>query len=308
MKVTIEAAGYRPVKKGEKAGICCCSNGQKRENQPQIEKLVKVLDEIGIEAVLSPWIYADASGRAAEAKERAQALMDFYRDPEIKIIFDISGGDLANEILPYLDYDLIRKSSKQFYGYSDLSVILNALYTKSGVSSGLYQIRNIVRNCAEKQILDVRKSILKEEVSVDGLFCCEADVLQGEELLADGLSGTLAGGNIRCFLKLAGTSYWPDVTGKILLLESLGGEAPRIVTGFAQLFQMGVFDQVKGVILGTFTELEQAENQPSVWELLKPFVPEALPIMKTPQIGHGSNSKALMIGGRVSIRSEEISD
>ncbi len=31
---------------------------------------------------------------------------------------------------------------------------------------------------------------------------------------------SLSEGNIRCFLKLSGTAYMPDLNGKILLLES----------------------------------------------------------------------------------------
>ena len=42
--------------------------------------------------------------------------MDFYKNDEIKAIFDISGGDIANGILPYIDYDVIASSSKLFWG------------------------------------------------------------------------------------------------------------------------------------------------------------------------------------------------
>ncbi len=54
--------------------------------------------------------------------------MDFFTDDSIAAIFDISGGNSANQILPYLDYTVIREHPKPFVGMSDVSVILNAIY------------------------------------------------------------------------------------------------------------------------------------------------------------------------------------
>lgn len=77
-------------------------------------------------------------------RERANALLSFYSDKSIKAIFDISGGDIANELLDFLDYDLIKNNPKPFWGYSDLTTILNAIYRKTGVPSYLYQIKNLI--------------------------------------------------------------------------------------------------------------------------------------------------------------------
>ena len=78
--------------------------------------------------------------------------MSFYKDAEIKGIFDISGGDVANGILPYLDYDVIANSPKIFLGYSDLTTVLNAIYQKTGRASVLYQIRKLIYEHKEEQI------------------------------------------------------------------------------------------------------------------------------------------------------------
>ncbi len=84
--------------------------------------------------------------------------------------------------------------------------------------------------------------------------------------------------------------------GKILLLESLGGESGQIATLFNQLDDIGVFDQVSGVLLGTFTNYEKAELTLSVYDILKMHVSDKLPVACTRDIGHGHNSKAIMIG------------
>ena len=58
------------------------------------------------------------------AVEKANQLNELFANPDIKAIFDVSGGDAANELLPYLDYDVIKDSGKVFHGYSDLSYLI----------------------------------------------------------------------------------------------------------------------------------------------------------------------------------------
>ena len=69
--------------------------------------------------------------------------MKFYEDDSVTDIFDVSGGDMANEILSYLDFQTIAYEKKHFWGYSDLTTIINAIYARTGKSSVLYQIRNL---------------------------------------------------------------------------------------------------------------------------------------------------------------------
>ena len=110
------------------------------------------------------------------------------------------------------------------------------------------------------------------------------------------MKGILVGGNIRCLLKLAGTEYWPDMHGKILLLESLGGLVPQMTTYLNQLKQIGVFDQINGILLGTFTKMEEEKAVPSMVELVKRYAGIELPIARTDEIGHRTNAKGIVIG------------
>lgn len=138
------------IKAGSKIGIVCCSDGQKREYAEKIRHLEAVLKSIGLQPVFSDHIYVSKEGISSTAQERAAALMNFYRNDEIKGIFDISGGDLANGILPYLDYDVIADSDKIFWGYSDLTTVINAIYARTGEASVLYQIRNLIYDHGEQ--------------------------------------------------------------------------------------------------------------------------------------------------------------
>lgn len=271
-------------------GIVCCSNGQREEWRPQNEALAAVLAEMDCRAVFSPCIYAVDGVASGSGQERAAALMKFYLDDTIDMICDISGGDIANEVLDFLDYEAIARHPKPLFGYSDLTTVLNAVYTKTGVQNVLYQLKNLVYSRGEMQ----RRVFAEYLRGGEELFRFPVDFLQGERM-----EGTLVGGNVRCLLKLAGTPYFPDMHGKILLLEALGGEREQLITYFSQLRQMGVFELVSGVLLGTFTKMEEKQLRPTAGELLLRYVPASLPVAKTALIGHGADSRGAVIGGQV---------
>ena len=278
------------MKKGDKAAIVCCSNGQAATSETTIKKLQNTLEQIGIIPVFSTFIYEKESVFSGTAKERADSLMHFYQDDTIKAIFDISGGDLANEILPYLDFSIISKSDKLFWGYSDLTTIINAIYTKTQKPSVLYQIRNLIYENSETQIAHFTNTIM-ESGTQNELFSFAYDFVQ-----KDTMEGIVVGGNIRCLLKLAGTEYFPDINDKILFLEAYHGAVPQIVTYLSQLKQMGVFDKISGILLGTFTAMESLKHSPTVVDFVKQYAGTNIPIAKTSDIGHGTDSKGIVIG------------
>lgn len=256
------------LKKGDKVALVCNSDPRREEERSQILQLVEKLENIGIIPVHGDYLYESLSGQ-----ERAKILMDVYRHEEIKMIFDVSGGNQANGVLPHLAYEEIAKSPKIFCGYSDLTTVINAIYAKTGKASVLYQIRNILH------------------MEHEDLFHIDYEMVQGQTL-----QGIVVGGNIRCFLKLAGTSYMPDLTGKILLLEARNGLTAQIDTCMAQLSQLGAFEKVSGVLLGTFTKLEAIKGMPRPEEILKQYVRDDLPVAVTRDIGHGMDAKAIWIG------------
>ena len=276
---------------GDKIGIVCCSNGQKTTYAEKIKRLENTLINIGLQPVFSDYIYEKESIFSGIAKERANALMNFYKDDEIKGIFDISGGDVANGILSYLDYDVIANSSKMFWGYSDLTTVINAIYKKTRKASVLYQIRNLIYEHKEEQIADFINTAMHNERD---LFHIDYKFIQQSKM-----RGIVVGGNIRCFLKLAGTEYMPELNDKILLLESFGGTVAKMETYLCQLKQIGAFDKVAGIIFGTFTEMDRENYIPTIETLVKRTVGQDLPIVVTRNIGHGTDSKGMIIGQEI---------
>ncbi|MCM1159455.1 MAG: LD-carboxypeptidase [Bacteroidales bacterium] len=296
-----------------KAGITVCSDGLPPSGAEVKRQLRDVLEKVGITPVFSDYLYAGKGKRSGTAKKRADALMEFYANPEIDAVFDISGGDIANEILPYLDYTRIAEARnragkpKRFWGYSDLTVVLNAIYAKTGNSGVLYQVRHLTEDKNAGLLTNFADAVCPAEDSVhpvkngNGLFDFGYSFIQGEEL-----SGVVVGGNIRCLLKLAGTEYFPDLTDKILFLEARSGLEPQIITYFSQLRQLGAFDKVNGLLLGTFTQLEREEvkgleeehriEMSVAGRLVKELVGKKLPVARTAEIGHAADSKGIIIG------------
>lgn len=278
---------------GDRVAVVCCSNGQTYKNEDKIRLLGDVLQRQGLSPVFSSHIYRKDSVFSGTGKERAESLMQYYRDDTVRAVFDISGGDIANEILPYLDYDLIAHSNTMFWGYSDLTTVINAIYAKTGAPSVLYQIRNLIGQDGQRQCENWIDSVLH---GGDALFDVAYRMVQGRSM-----QGVLVGGNIRCLLKLAGTPYWPDMTGKVLLLEAYHGEVPQMVTYLNQLKQIGVFEQIRGILLGTFTQMEEEKRQPDVLKLVQQCAGMEIPVAKTEYIGHGADSKAVIIGREISL-------
>ena len=298
-----------------KIGIAACSDPLKTGFQKKMGQLQATLQTMDIDVVFSPYIYDRGDGFAGTAKERAEALMAMYRDPEIEAICDLSGGDMANAVLPYLDFACIQQHPKLFWGYSDLTTILNAVYAKTGQIGVLYQLRNLIYDDAENQkqrfsaFVEKTQLVKRSNEATDPqakhfAYTPETDdpgaefltfphtFVQGKQM-----EGVLIGGNIRCFLKLAGTSCIPDFSGKILLLEAMGGGVSQMVTYLAQLKMLGAFEKSKGILLGTFTRMEENREQPDMISLVREIAGWEIPIAKTAHIGHGSNSRAALIGG-----------
>lgn len=306
-----------PLKKGTAVGLAACSDILSLGQRGKIEELKGYLRGLELEPVESPCLYGGelppdkAQGRGEKqraaklsgdtgifsrtAGEKARALMDFYKDPSVGAIFDLSGGDLANEILDFLDFDLIRANPKPLFGYSDVTAVLNAVSAVTGQETILYQARNLVGRCAKEQQAAFADTIVS---GGDALFEVPVRFRQGNFM-----EGVLAGGNIRCLLKLAGTPYLPDFQGKLLFLEGRSGGPARVAAHLAQLRQMGVFRKISGLLLGTFTELELKKEGPELDLLVMRELDHAgIPVAYTPWVGHGPDSRALRIGARCTVQ------
>ena len=278
------------LNKGNKIGIISCSNGLSIKNKNIIEELKLNLKSLDIEMVEGDTLYAKEYNLfSGTGEEKARALEKLFLDKDIKMIFDISGGDLANEVLDFLDFNLIKENPKPFFGYSDLTVLLNAIYSQCHITTYNYQLRNLIGRFKEEQMQNFKDSFIEGK---EDIFNLDYKWINGSHL-----EGIVVGGNIRCLLKLAGTKYMPNFKDKILFLESFSGNSAKMVTYITQYKNLGVFNEVKGIILGEFTEMEREDLKPDIVEILKRVIGEInIPILKTSDLGHGADAKCIPIG------------
>lgn len=117
------------------------------------------------------------------------------------------------------------------------------------------------------------------------------------------MEGVMIGGNIRCFLKLAGTDFQPD---------SAENPAPRShgrrrsADGYVSVpaEMMHAFEQINGILLGTFSQMERDQLTPDMPQLVRQAAGPDLPIARTPYIGHGTDAHAAVIGKFYQISSD----
>lgn len=73
--------------------------------------------------------------RSGSIKELVEELNEFIKNPEVKCIMSAIGGMNSNSLLPYIDYEALRKNPKIIIGYSDVTAILLAIYAKTGITT-----------------------------------------------------------------------------------------------------------------------------------------------------------------------------
>ncbi|ERJ11720.1 S66 peptidase family protein [Haloplasma contractile] len=278
--------------KGDHVGLISCSDGISLDNEPIINELIDVLKNLGLSVFVAKTLYKRHGSFSGTGEDRADEVMSLFLNDTIKAIFDVSGGDSANQVLPHLDYETIKKNRKPFFGLSDLSVLLNAIYHRSSIPTYHYQIRNLVKDKRDSQVEYFTNTFFKGGETKYKLEWIRGNILKG----------TVVGGNLRCFLKLVGTNYCPDFKGKVLFLESLGGRDNRIASYLEQLKQIGALNQISGILLGTFSQMEGESIKPTVDELVLNATRDLdIPIVKTRDLGHGTDAKCIEIGGKINI-------
>lgn len=277
------------LKNGDTVALISCSDGIAWGKRNSVDELIQHLSGWGLRLEEAKTIMQTQYGWSGSPQERAAELNRLCADPNVKAIFDISGGDSANGILPYLDFDQIARSRKPLFGMSDLSVVLNAIYARTGVGGYHYQLMNLVRQHGEQQRQKFYATFFS---GGNDLYDLDFEFLRGEDL-----NGELIGGNLRCLLKLAGTPNFPHARGRVIMLEGLSGRLKRIISMLDQLAQTGALEECSGLLLGTFTELEQYGERDALLDyVLKITATRGIPIVHTTGIGHGSDSGCMILG------------
>ncbi len=228
-----------------------------RIDREELQAAVKKIEALGYKIYIHPQTYAEYGQSAGTAQEKADALHELYKNPEIKAIVAAGGGNRAGWLLEKLDFDLIRKHPKILMGYSDVTALLSAITKKAGQITfhGPVAVR-FGKPFGDEAQLKQCFNLLQGKADADM-------PLSGANVLAKGeASGHLVGGNLSLICSLMGTPYEPDFTGAILFLEDCGDELSHTDRMFSQLRNAGVFDKISGLVLGGFTAPKDTGRRP----------------------------------------------
>jgi muramoyltetrapeptide carboxypeptidase len=241
---------------------------------------------------------------AGTDEERVEDIHNMFLNDDVKLIICLRGGYGASRLLDKIDYGIIKNNPKIFCGYSDITVLQNAFFHKTGLitfagpMAGVDFYKDISEFTAENFWKSVTSS---EPITVN---------YPGKERLSSYRSGIaegrLIGGNLSLFSSLIGTEYLPEPEGKILFLEEVGEVPYRIDRMLNQLRLSGYLGKINGMILASFTDC--IETDPHRKSLkLKDVMEDYLiknfhaPVLYNLKHGHINDNLTIPIGVNVKI-------
>ena len=254
------------------------------------------LRSLGLEPVIGNHVLDKYFYMAGTDADRAADLNGFFADDSIKAIFTTAGGCGSQRVLPFLDYDLIRKHPKPIFGLSDNTSLQNGIYAQTGCSCATgFSLKYDFKN---GHFSDFTKA------SLEAVFKGKNQKIQNGKTLSSGTAeGILIGGCLSTFRNLCGTPFMPDLSGKILLLEDVGEKSYKIGVMLTQLLQQTDFEKVAGIIFGQFTNCNPSEPQDgTVEEMLQEFpqlLSKQIPMISDFAYGHIPNRYVLPLGEKV---------
>jgi muramoyltetrapeptide carboxypeptidase len=266
---------------------------------------------------------------------RCSELHSAFSDPDVKAIVCTIGGLSANELLPHLDYDLIRKHPKILCGYSDITILHHAFFMQCGLRTfygpavipEFGEAGGPMEFTANHFLEMVTKRVERQSIPRSELHTLQFKNWLSEEegngprtlvpapqwkwLKAGKVQGKLYGGCLPSLVQLCGTKYLPDYTGRVLLLELPEGNKPgtpfsldAASCAMADLRNAGILEKVAGMVIGRPYMYD--ETMTAVFE--KMVIDQSygleIPILANVDTGHSDPMLTLPLDAMVSLDSE----
>lgn len=270
---------------------------------------------------------------SATGRERAEDLNAMFADPAIKAVIAALGGDHSVEMLPFIDWDVIRRHPKIFVGYSDVTVLHLAIHHMTGLVT--FQGPSFIGEFGEFPDVmpftaasfeaatmsgqPIGPTPVSEEWTEDSAdWSTGNDATYERKMLLNagsvwvrrGLAeGPLLGGCLESLQHLRGTPFWPDLTGAIVLLEtSEQAPSPATVAGMlADYAVMGVLDHLAGLVVGRPRSYPFEDHALLLKVLEETTRPYGFPVLADIDFGHTSPMLTLPMGVRARLDGEGLS-
>lgn len=270
----------------------------------RFELACEQLRKLGFNPVLAPNIGAVYGYLAGTDEQRLEDFHWAWSQPEARAVLCLRGGMGSARLLPFIDFELVRRNPKIFVGYSDIT----ALHLALGRAADLVTFHGPMFTVPPHTSYTLQSwlaalttrgpmgAISDPELPPSGWVYppYRAIISPGEA------HGPLVGGNITLIRQLMGSPWEIDTTGKILLLEDIEEEPYAFDRMLTQLRQAGKLQAAAGVIVGACTRCESQGTYPEGWGL-EEVIRDQLADLGTPVIyglrfGHTDDICTLPLG------------
>lgn len=259
--------------------------------------------------------------RSGSIVERAEEINEMINDDEVKCIISTIGGMNSNSLLPYIDYETLKKKPKIIIGYSDITAILFAVYVKTGIpafygpalvaSFGEYEPFNEMTYEYFKDILIEKKLpyVYKmPEIWTDEYINWEEQNRSKKSntnswITVNGGSteGRIIIGNLNTMSGIWGSEFYPKIQeGDILFIEDSLLNAATVERSFSFLKINNVFDKISGLILGKHELFDDQRTGKKSYQILEEILDNYnFPFLADVDCSHTHPMFTIPIGARV---------
>ncbi|MBR2290598.1 MAG: LD-carboxypeptidase [Clostridia bacterium] len=310
--------------KGDEVRIVAPSRSMAILGEDCIQIATERLESLGLKVTFAEHVKDfDPDYMCTNAKDRADDLNEAFRDPNVKAILTVIGGFNSNQILKYLDFELIKNNPKILCGFSDITILLDAIYAKTGLvtyygphysSFGMkkgfeytfeYFKRMLMENGGEADVESAKQwsddawfidQENREFIDNPGMFIINEGVAEGN----------IVGGNLCTLNLLQGTEYMPDIANSILFLEDDEMAGKLFLVEFdrdlVSLIGQPGFDTVKGIVIGRCQKSSEMTNEKWIKLIKSKPELEKIPVIAGCDFGHTTPIITFPIGGKASLK------
>ncbi len=257
-------------------------------SEERLESGLEILREAQISPVVADRVFDQARYLAGPDSARVAGVRWALRQPDLEVVWAARGGYGGARLLTELNPDEVAEAGAWLVGFSDVTA-LHALWARADLCS---------IHGANITTLDMWTAEARSELFglLDGTVRNQR--FTGTPKIEGSAEGRLLGGNLTVLGSLAGTGYLPSFDGAILMLEDISERPYRLDRTLTQLLQAGVFEGLRGVVIGQLTRCE-APGEPDygpVDVIADVLAPLRVPIAYGFPFGHEESARAVVLG------------
>ena len=287
-----------PVKKGDIIGLVAPAGPL--INKDNFTAGIQILENKGFKVKFNQKLLNAKGYLAGSDQERADEFNRLWSDPEVKGLVAARGGYGCLRMIDLIDMKQIGRHPKILIGFSDLTVLLNAIYKKTGLVTYHGPVVTTLASIDKKSHTSFFNVLTGNPLKL--IKPSRIKIINGGKA-----NGILMGGNLTTLAQMVGTPHeipWTDI---ILFIEDTGESPYRLDRLLTHLNMAKRLQKINGLILGTFTDDAKKESSilrktvhGRIIELLKDM---NIPIWANFPTGHCRRNLTLPIGVKVEMDS-----